>query len=502
MSLSRTLLPTAAAIASVFSTLVVVGAEPAALELERLADRSQFEFNPGAKDFLFRMTYPQHFSMDSRQEQPPAKDPDFASVVKKEPKYKCERPLRDVATLGSDHYGLALDSSDFKSKGYDTLYFDRNRNGDLTDDPVITPKPPPPGMRFGPRSTHHTFPRVDLVVNADGKKIDYAFFFSDYLYFEEEGASEFHAGASLNAAAYRDGEIVHDGKSRRVVLIDFNSNGRFDDAWKIDSNVRMHDGTIHPTPGDMLLIDPDTKNHTYFGYGATDRKERQLVSPLVCIDGRFYDLEISPAGDTLALKLSSLPLGSVTNPNPQFDAVLYGDKGMVKISGGKAKPVPLPAGDWKLSQYTINVPKAEEPATQPGSGEAATKPAKKKPSLLGALASIFGGSDDEREIDLRPRFTLVSATATQDCPSVTVHKGKTSALPFGPPFKPVVKVSYVRPAKESDSERNAQLDLRIVGTAGEICSNAMLDGERPPPPRFEITTAKGKSVHTGKFEYG
>jgi len=502
MSLSRTFL-LAAGIAWLPSTLALAGAEPDALELKRLAGGSQHAFDPKAIDFLIRMTQSQHFWMDSRQEQPPRKDPDFASLVKKEPKYRCKHPLRDVAALGSEHYGLALDSSGVESNGYDTLYFDRNHNGDLTDDPVIARKPTGFGAAFGFGRSQSEFPRVDVVVNAGGKKMDYAFF-SSYVHSERRSGSAFYVSASLNAAAYRDGQIMLDGKSRRVVLIDYNSNGRFDDVWKVDSNVRTHDGSIYPTPGDMLLIDPDPKNHMYWGYGATDRKDRHYVSPIVCLDGRFYALEIPPAGDTIALTPSSLPLGSVTNPNPEYDVVVYGDKGTVKISGDGAKPVPLPAGDWKVLQYTINATNAKDPATRPASGEAASKPAAKKKSVLDVLGAIFGGSGGGYG---RPHFTLVSATATTDCPSVTVRKGKTSDLPFGPPYKPVVRVSHVKPVQQSasgkpGSGRAAQLELQIVGATGEICNNAMGDGDRPPPPRFEITTAKGKSVHTGKFEYG
>ncbi len=480
MSSSRTFLLTTAGIAWLSSTSALAGARPAALELKRLADQSQREFDPEAKDFLFRMTRAQHFWMESREERRPSGRPDFASVVKKEPrKYKCKHPLREVATLGSDHYGLVLDSTDFESKGYDRLYFDRNRNGDLTDDPVIKPKPTSSERSAGPRRKYSEFPRVDLAVNADGKKMDYAFFFTSYVYFERENASAFSVRASLNAAAYRDGEVVLNGRSRRVVLIDYNSNGRFDDAWMIDPNVRMHDGTIYPRSGDMLLIDPDTSDATYLGYGVTDRSERQLVSPLVCVDGWFYDLQVSPTGDTVALTPSPRPLGAVTNPNPEFDVVLYSDMGMVKICGGQAMSVALPAGDWKLVQYTIKAPKPEEP------------------TVILAQASVDRDADPRR-----PRFTLVSAKATVDCPSVTVHKSKVCDLPLGPPYKPVVKVSYVRPAKDRDSGPAAQLELRIVGTAGEICDNALLDGDRPRPPSFKITTAKGKSVHSGKFEYG
>ena len=65
-----------------------------------------------------------------------------------------------------------------------------------------------------------------------------------------------YAQISINAAAYREGEITLEGKKRHVVLIDFNSNGRFDDEIKIRENVRGSNGQIYPEQGDMLLLDP------------------------------------------------------------------------------------------------------------------------------------------------------------------------------------------------------------------------------------------------------
>ena len=78
------------------------------------------------------------------------------------------------------------------------------------------------------------------------------------------------------------------------------------------------------------------------------------MSKLVNIDGRFYELKISPAGDKLTLTASAVPLGSVTNPNDGFRAMIYGDQGFLKIRGKKGTPVAVPEGQWKLLSYTID----------------------------------------------------------------------------------------------------------------------------------------------------
>ena len=44
--------------------------------------------------------------------------------------------------------------------------------------------------------------------------------------------------------------------------------------------------------------------------------------------------------------------------------------------------------------------------------------------------------------------------------------------------------------------------MSLVGSAGEVCTNMMVDGGRPAKPEFTITDPKGKVVQQGSFEYG
>jgi hypothetical protein len=494
-----------------------VRAETWNLELKRLESTSQGRNVSPLEMYVLRQTSSQSFFYQMglpsgvRSANEPAAD--FSKVIQKEPaKYNSQYPFRGVAKLGTQQFGFVLDAAapqeapaaakdppqkeqaetgaEAKAKpavasgpeGYNRLYFDLNHNGDLTDDKVIEAEQLPGMIRFPVGYAQYTFPRVDISLEGDSAKMDYAFFFRVY---SRQTDKLQYAVASLSAAAYRDGEITLDGKQRRVVLVDYNSNGRFDDRMEIDKNIRLADGQVYPRQGDMLYIDPDPNKAAYnYSYDATRNDEQYPLSKLINLDGRFYDVAISVTGEKFSLTPSAVPTGSVTNPNDGYRALVYGDLGLLKISGGKSKPAPLPEGEWKLLSYTID---------RTGLPEETAESAKKKEfSLLESLSEAIAGA----AVPSGPRVTLVSARATADYPAVKVREGQTVALPFGPPYKPTVNVAYRASAEEFS------LGMSLVGSAGEICSDLMVAGGRPKAPEFTISTTDGKEVQRGSFEYG
>ena len=95
--------------------------------------------------------------------------------------------------------------------------------------------------------------------------------------------------------------------------------------------------------------------------------------------------------------------------------------------------------------------------------------------------------------------SLVTAQATAAYKAVKVVKGETVELPFGPPYKPTVTANYF---EDGNKQKLLSLGMSLVGSAGEVCTNMMVNGGRPPKPEFTITDAKGKVVQQGSFEYG
>lgn len=153
------------------------------------------------------------------------------------------------------------------------------------------------------------------------------------------------------------------------MLVDFNSNGRFDDAFAVRTDVRSADGDVYYNYGDMLIFDPGAASGlSYFGYDATVNDQQHYMAKLVNLGGTYFDVDVTPAGDRLTLEPSKVATGYVTNPNEGFRAVVYGDKGFLKVVGDESQKATLPAGKWKLLSYTIDRTGTEKPKEEKKKG--------------------------------------------------------------------------------------------------------------------------------------
>jgi hypothetical protein len=309
--------------------------------------------------------------------------------------------------------------------------------------------------------------------------MEYAFNFTVGSY----GSTRYsYANASLSAAAYRDGEVKLDGKKTRIVLVDYNSNGRFDDGWSIDPNIHYSGGGVYAKKGDMVFVAPDASVTS--GYSPTTNDSQQYLSELVNIEGRFFDVKVSPAGDKMTLTPSSIPVGHVTNPNKGYRAIVYSDIGLMKISGDDSGKATLPEGEWKLASYTID---------RTGFVEEKKEEEKKEPaSLLDTLSAAL----TQNQPSSRSRRTHISAYGTDNFVAVKVRGGETVEFPFGPPYTPTVTASH------GSGSSTASLGMALIGSGDERVSSIYVNGSRPPQPEFTITDPDGKQVQTGKFEYG
>ena len=159
---------------------------------------------------------------------------------------------------------------------------------------------------------------------------------------------------SVSAAAYREGDITLEGKKHHVVLIDFNSNGRFDDEIKIPRTSTWPTGNSIPSRATCCCRSQARQIGCDSPYDPTSSDYRHYVSKLVNIDGRFYDLKISPAGDKLTLTPSDRASGQRDEPERRLPGVDLRRATRVpqdQRHQGQADPVPRASGSCFLHDH-------------------------------------------------------------------------------------------------------------------------------------------------------
>ena len=267
---------------------------------------------------------PQFFStsFSSQQKQvDPAKDPqlkEFFGMVKKEPTYVTKKPLRGVIKFGDQRFAFAMDAvpkeepkeeskedskkepkvedaaaakaavkldakqieaekekAEQKKKlvkmqdsAFNRLYLDLNANGDLTDDEPIEAK----SVRaYSPDYARATFVAT-LPVEQDGEKFDVPCNFEASMNSwshtvqtpdgKEQKIEQKHIYTQFYSGCFREGEVTLGDKAYRVILIDYNNNGVFNDASELHE-VNMYQGDGKPPrkenrvqSGDILYVFP------------------------------------------------------------------------------------------------------------------------------------------------------------------------------------------------------------------------------------------------------
>lgn len=269
--------------------------------------------------------------------------------VKAYPGLESGRPLYGTVEFGTSRleprkgvrFCLVVDESAGTGKGYDRLYFDVNRDLDLTNDPVLAPMEEPPS----PPHPHHNWGNSNVVFHPLSVPFDFGPPYgtrpveilprlseSDRI---EEGQVAFY----LVALEARKGKIQIGRRRYHAVLAQPRLiTGRFDKPYT----------TLYLTTAGLRA----TREHWW---GAEDLSAFRLV------DGRFYTISTTPTGDTLMVRRYRGQLGifRIDPGNRPLDEVavrgsLRSDRGNVPVGelayhAGDAEPVrecELPVGDY------------------------------------------------------------------------------------------------------------------------------------------------------------
>jgi len=195
------------------------------------------------------------------------------------PEFKCDRPLFaqwKTEMVPAGFLWLAMDKA--KGKGsYDLLYLDSDCDGSLADETAIAPHRTDQYRRqFGP---------VKIVFPGEDGPITYHLNVTRYTY------SGDRAGIRAAAGGWYEGRVTLEGKSLRFLLLDFNSNGAFNDLSLHFSDM----DAFRLQSGDDLLV--------------------RAVGKYMSHAGKLYRMEIPRDGGSVRFVLApGLPMGQVRTP--------------------------------------------------------------------------------------------------------------------------------------------------------------------------------------------
>ncbi|MBN1362787.1 MAG: hypothetical protein JW993_19470 [Sedimentisphaerales bacterium] len=211
------------------------------------------------------------------------------------PVFASQKPLYGSVRFGSDphkadsgtRFCFAVDESGGTDKGYDRLYFDANRNLDLTDDGVLARVPDPPGQML-----------------LSGASIQQQACFECIgipLTFGSEGTRPLEVMPRL---------IVYEGDRRYVAFV--TTKGRFGKitvAGQTFDVLLGHNNLIagwfdHPQTA-LHLIGPSNRDRGYTWWSG-DR-----LMAIHKIGHTFYRFAATPAGDKLTVRPHDGPLGTL-----------------------------------------------------------------------------------------------------------------------------------------------------------------------------------------------
>ena len=216
-----------------------------------------------------------------------------AKKLVKEPEYLSKNPLYGTMQLGDapdNQITVVVDETDQKQR----IYIDRNGDLDLTND----------GPAEWTRSNPNVLGPMEALIEVPhkGGKIPYTFHFYRFktrlkdavLYYRDAG---------------REGEIPSNGKQYKVLVLDENADGRFDD---------LANGSI------IIDLNQDVKL-----VGSPDSAEMHPLAEPFNIHGKVWEVaSLSPDGTEMILRPSDAKVEMRAYLDPGYPAPAFAGKGL------------------------------------------------------------------------------------------------------------------------------------------------------------------------------
>lgn len=377
---------------------------------------------------------------------------------------------------------FCLDESKGTGTGYDRLILDLNRNGDLTDDPVLTRLPSTntsaqAPLHFGPVQLPDT----------DRTGVWRPQFYAQMFLWPEalapQAASSRQSAAPVGYlrlfAGRRLETVVEAGGAReKIALVDGNCNFKLGDAGQARLVTIRNNGTNNES---WILSRPDPFLRAPAGAAAFARTRSRDVdgfSALAYFEGKPWTVELSTDCARLALAPSPLPTGELILPAHAV-RVLLAREG--------------PDGTWPVFTPSITSNRVVAPAG---------------PCRLAGLTLGAPGASNA--------WQFMAASVQPGL--LTVDSNKPARLEFGAPYTltTTARKGQVRPGQESGmmsavrslfgalagETKTVEMSVVLTGAGGETYSGFFADIPPFRPPRFEICDPAGKHVDEGSFEFG
>ena len=377
-------------------------------------------------------------------------------------------PLYALVPLGDEKRLMVFDSTEAKKCIYDRLYFDANGNGDLTDDPAIN------GTLRQRSANYRTaeFSSIDCTIKVDGapQPYNFAVTLTSFAVNGKNRKLPMQTNIRLRVTCGYVGEFDLNGRRYQVALGDRNANGRFDDCAHAPQKPTANNANNRIMPqGDTMLLT---------GSGPSGRYERQTLGNRLLLRNKLYDVAIDTVKEQMTLNETRDKLYPARFAFPMDKMLLLSEDDKVSVMLRQpGLTTQLPAGRYRIMSYKGWIKDKQGDTWQ------------------------------------------VTALAGRESPFVAVDKGNEGNFVFGGPVTVRVDLpGHIKTTMKQSGNRmnfsNVPLEFLMIGAGKEIISSIahtagkatkirrVAQGRYPREPRYKIKKANGKTVTSGKFEYG
>lgn len=228
-------------------------------------------------------------------------------------------------------------------------------------------------------------------------------------------------------AFYRDGQILLEGRTRRITLVDTDYDGRFNEMFEPPAR-----GELDPN-SDVISFDCDVFEDMPGG-GRRGIGVTMPLSKVINFEGRYYGVEVAEDGGTIEFRKAEPAFGTLDLGGKEIAAKFWSDAGPQEVNG--LNPTwRLPAGKYYLRSLD--------------------------------LTEVENGN--------RWGFTL---TRPGELDNFEIKPGQTTAIKIGPPFQ--ARGMFRRFAYSPD----VQVRVDLEGRAGERYSAMVTKNDQKVPAPF------------------